>query len=297
VTDAIHQPEKESYLFVELRHGDSQATVERYTDWQRDVSGFKSTPLMEVDIQPNGGEFVEREHKIVLPLDQFTDRLSDGLPHSPVYVKVEERTAGLIAGQAGIILTLLRGQVKRVVRNYQRRRNMVAIQVLPIKSRLDIPLGLQVNTQDEARLFGPMSGLVQSSFEELGQIASLNGRVATISANAAIETPTAPGGTNDRFWERGWLEKDGLKINVLTWNRLSDPKVFVLRDRPPANWVLAGASSILFVPGTHGTIEDARDVWDDEEHFLGLGYGMLGYNPLYERSRSDSRTKVEGITL
>jgi hypothetical protein len=293
VTQALARPEKESYLFVEFRYGAGQATIRRYTDWSQDVTGFSSTPLLEVDLVPNSGEFGERETRIVLPLDAFTDRLSDGLPHSPVYVRIEERTLGLTAGEAGTVLGLFRGRIERGIRNYQRRLNMVALQALPIKSRLDIPLGLQCNHYDEARLFGPMSGLSQSSHEKTGQIASVLGKTITISTpNGSITAPTSPGGNVDRFWERGWLERDGLRIGVHIWE-LTNPTAFVLRKRPPADWVLAGATSILFVPGTHRTIEDARDVWDDEEHFLGLGYAMLHYNPLFENIRGGEWTRVD----
>jgi len=279
---ALAQPEKESYLLVEFRHGAGATTVERYTDWGQAILGHASTPLMEVELPDNGGDLGEREARITLPLDAFTDRLSDGLPHSPIFVRVEEQVRGLVAGSAGSNLVLFRGRVERAVRNYQGRPSMVSVTALPAKSRLDVPLGLQMNHHDEARLFGPMSGLTQSAHDLTGQIASVSGKEVTISANASIESPTAPGGTNDRFWERGWLEKDGLRIGVHVWNKNADPKVFVLRARPPADWVLAGSNSILFVPGSHGTIEDARDVWDDEEHFLGLGYAAPDYNPIIE---------------
>jgi len=281
MTRALAKPEKESYLLVEFRHGENSATSERYTDFQQDTVGFTSTPLMEVELPDNTGTFDESETKIVLPIDAFTDRLSDGLPHSPTYVKIEERTQGFVSGDEASVLILFRGQVKRVVRNYQGRTNMVAIFAVPAKSRLNVPLGLQCNHHCERRLFSPGCTLLQSSFDQPGQIASIDGKEVTIVASAAIENPTAPGGTNDRFWERGYLEKDGLRIGIHVWT-ISDPKVFVLRKRPPSDWILAGAGSILFVPGCHGTIEDCRVVWDNEDHFLGLGYAMPDYSPNIE---------------
>ena len=287
---SISRPEKESYLLVEFRHGAGRATIERYTDFGRDVLGFVSTPTMKVEIPPNGGEFGEREAKIVLPMDAFTARISDGLPHSPTFVVIEERTHGLAAGDEASVLVLFRGQVERAVRNYQGRTNQVALRALPLKSRLDVRLGIQCNIYDEVRLFGPLSGLTQSSHDVLGQIASIDGKEVTLDTpNASITAPAAPGGVNDRFWERGWLERDGLRIGIHIWNRLDDPALFVMRQRPPADWVMAGGSSILFVPGTHCTIEDSRDVWDDEEHFLGLAYAMLNYNPIFENPQGSAR--------
>ena len=295
MTRAIARPSKESYLFVEFHYGEDLATLVRYTDEGRDSIGFTSTPLMKVSLPPNGGEFGEREARIELPLDAFTDRISDGLPHSPTFVKIEERTRGLIAGDEATVLVLFRGQVERTIRNYHGRANMVAIQALSAKSRLDVPMGLQCNIYDEVRLFGPMSGLVQNDHDQTGEIASLDGKEVTISTpNGNVTSPTTPGGNNDRFWERGWMEKDGLRIGIHIWDRVANPAVFVLRQRPPADWVLAGANSILFVPGTHCTIEDSRDVWDDEEHFLGLAYAALTYNPLFENPLGSARKGRHG---
>lgn len=279
---ALTRPEKESWILVDFYYGSAAGSRASYTDLERDVDFHVSTPLLAVDLPDNTGTFQEQECKVVLPLDAFTDRLTDGLPHSPVFIRVEEQTRGLSAGEAGTNLVLFRGRVERVIRNYQGNKDMVSVQALLAKSRLDIPLGMQGNHHDECRIFGPMSGLVQATHDETGQIASLDGKEVTISTpRTVITAPTAPGGDNTRFWERGWLEKDGLRIGIHIWT-IATPAVFVLRERPPADWVLAGTTSILFVPGAHGTIEDARDVWDDEEHFLGFGYACPSYNPIIE---------------
>lgn len=282
MTNAIARPEKESYLLVEFRFGTDAAATQRYTDWQQDVGPFLSTPLLKTELPDNTGTFGQQEARIDLPLDLFTARISDGRPFSPLYVSVLEHTGGLAAGDAASELVLFRGRVQRAIRNSQGRSNMVSVRALSLKSRLNRALGLQCNHHDEARLFGPASGLSQATFQQTGQIASASGRTVFISTNAAIENPTAPGGTNTRFWEKGFLEVEGLRINVYIWNRLDDPKKFVLRESPPQDWVLAGSNSVLFVPGTHGTIEDARDVWDNEEHFLGLAYASPFYNPIIE---------------
>lgn len=290
MTRSITRSARESNLFVSFHYGTDLGTVRRYTDEGRDTIGFSSTPLMRVTLPANGGEFGEREARIELPLDDFTSRISDGLPHSPTYVVIEERTRGLIAGDEATVLTMFRGQVERAIRNYQGRSNIVALQALAAKSRLDVPMGIQCNIYDEVRLFGPMSGLVQGDHDQTGEIDSVDGKEVTIvTPNSNLTAPIAPGGTNDRFWERGWLEREGLRIGILIWDRTVDPAVFALRQRPPADWVQAGGASILFVPGTHCTIEDSRDVWDDEEHFLGLAYAALHYNPLYENPFGSSR--------
>jgi hypothetical protein len=280
VTRAIARSEKESYILVQFAYGASAGSLASYTDLERDVTPYMSTPLLEVELPDNVGTFQEKECRIVLPRDAFTDRFLDAPAQDPVYVRVEQQIRGLTAGEAGSNLIPFKGRVERIIHNYQRRPGLVAFQALLVRDRLDVPLGLQMNHHDEARIFGPMSGLVQASHQQTGQIAVIDGKEITISTpRAVITNPTAPGGDNSRFWERGWLEKDGARIGIHIWT-IADPSVFVLRERPPASWLLAGAASILFVPGSHGTIEDARDVWDDEEHFLGYGYATPSYNPI-----------------
>ncbi len=285
---AAGSPEKESYLLVSFRHGDTASPVfERYTDWNRDVDGFISTPDMGVELPDNTGTFDDKEVRVMLGLDAFTTVVASGLPHSPMFLQVEEVTAGLFAGDAGSRKILFKGRVTRTIKNFQGRNNVVAFFALPIKARLDVPMGLQCNHHCAWRLFGRGCGLTESSFDQNGQIASMDGKEITITANAAITNPTAPGGTNTRFWERGFLEKDGLTIGIHIWE-ISDPTVFVLRRRPPDSWLLAGLTSIRFVPGCHKTIEDCRNVWDNEQGqggeggFGGFGYAMLPYNPLYQ---------------
>jgi hypothetical protein len=290
MTNANQSPEKVSYLLVVVRHGDPLApTFERYTDFASDVEGHVSTPAMEVQIPDNNGTFDKTELKMMLPLDDFTADASSGLPHSPMFLQVDEVTLPQFIGQSGSRRILYKGRVVRTIRNYQGRGNSVAFFALPAKARLDVPMGMQCNHHCYARLFSPLCGLNISSHQVFGEIAAMDGKEITISANASITAPTSPGGNVDRFWERGYLEKDGLQIGVHIWV-LTDPTVFVLRRRPPNSWLLAGPTSIKFVPGCHKTIQDCRDVWDNEEGqgptigggFAGYGYAMLPYNPLFE---------------
>lgn len=279
MVNASESPEKSSHLLVTIKHGDPiSPTFERYTDFDSDVEGFASTPAMEVEIPDNSGTFDQQEARIILPIDTFTTILSSGLPHSPMFVTIDEVTQATFIGQTGGRRTVYRGRVKRSLRNYQGRNDSVALFCLSIKSRLDVPMGLQCNHHCFARLFGPLCQLDQSAFQQQGQITAMDGKEVTVSG---IGVEITPGGRNDRLWERGYLEKDGLKIGVHIWSD-ADPTVFVLRRRPPDSWLLAGAGSINFVPGCHKTIQDCREVWDNEQHFAGYGFAMLPYNPLFE---------------
>lgn len=286
MTRAIARPEKERYLLVEFRYGiPSVPTYSRYTDWTQDTFGYTSTPTMEIELAENVGTFDDREVKIILPIDDFTGGVAKVWPHSPIFVTIEELTAGLFPGDAGSRRKLYRGRITRAVRNYQGRNDCVAFLSLPLKSRLDIPMGLQCNHHCINRLFSPMCGLDQSLYQETGEIAAIDGKEVTFVSDPQIEDPFAPG-DNTRLWERGYLQRNGLKISIRIWNKADNPDLFVLRERAPDDWLLAGPDSILLVPGCHKTIEDCRNVWDNEQGqggrggFNGLGYAIPAYNPI-----------------
>ncbi len=286
---AAGSPEKQSYILVTFRHGSQASPVyERYASWNRDTDGFTATPEMDVEIPDNTGTFDRKEARILLGIDDFTGVVASGLPHSPMFIQIEELTQGLFPGDAGTRKILFKGRTTRTVKNFQGRNDTVAFFALPIKSRLDVPMGLSCNHHCIWRLFGRGCSLIQVNFQEQGQIAVMDGKEITISTpNAVITAPTSPGGNVDRFWERGFLEKDGLTIGIHIWE-LTNPTVFILRRRPPDSWLLAGGNSITFVPGCHKTVEDCENVWDNVEGqggeggFGGFGYAMLPYNPQYE---------------
>jgi hypothetical protein len=287
MVQAIDKPEREGYLLVTIRYGDPTfPTFSYYTDWTQDTLGFLSTPSMEVDLKGNVGTFDEREVQIALPKgDAFTTAFSGGLTHSPAFARIEEITAGLAAGDAGERRVVFNGRVVRSIKNFEGRSDTVVLFCQNVKSRLKVPMGLACNHHCDFRVFGPgcnAGGLIASAHEKYSELAAIDGNEVTVDAGASsIVTPTSPGGNVDRYWERGYVEKDGLRIDIHIWS-LADPTVFSLRRRPPDSWLLAGSTSIRFVPGCHKTIEDCRAVWDNENQAGHFGYGMLPYNPQFE---------------
>jgi hypothetical protein len=284
MSTALGSPNKGGHLLVEFRYGDPTAPVySRYTDLSQDTRGFSSKENLEIELAENVGTFDDRETRIVMPEDAFSGNAANGLPHSPIFVRVIEVTTGF-GVDAPRDLEQFKGRVTRTVANFQGDNGMVAFFAKMVKSRIDVPMGLQCNGTCNWALFRTACALkrAEASHRAFGQIASMDGQEITVSANVALTAPSSPGGNVDRHWEKGFLEKDGLKIGIRIW-QLSDPSVFVLRRRPPTDWLLAGATSIKFVPGCPKTIEGCREQWDNEENFMGLGYGMLDYNPMYER--------------
>jgi hypothetical protein len=288
MADAIARPERESYLLVTFQYGDPNGspTFVKYTDWTQPILGHSSVPTLEVEDIENEGTFQEKELRLAIPvIDSFTTAIASGLKFAPTWVFIDEINAGLFAGDAGSARRVFVGRVMRTIKNFEGDSGVVVFFCQSIKSRLKAPVGIQCNHHCSWRLFGPgcnAAGLTQSTHDQTCEITSIDGKEVTITTpNLAITSPSSPGGRVDRFWERGYMEKDGLKLDIHLWSD-ADPTKFVLRRRPPNDWLLAGSTSILVVPGCHKTIEDCREVWDNEEAAGHFGYAMLAYNPQFE---------------
>lgn len=270
--------EKESFLLVQFFSGTNLLTQNRYTDLDQDFLGHSTEPRMAVTIPSNEGTFTKRELRIVLPTDVFTSRVSSGVPHSPIFVIIEEVTQGLFTGDQNSQQILYRGRVVRTIRNFQGRKDKVAFFALPQKSRLDVAMGLPATHHCAWTLFHGGCGVLQSSFDELVEIDSVDGQEATITTLAF----TTPGGTDARFWKRGYLEFEGLRLAIRDYDGDTDTsKVFMAR-RVPDDWILAGASSILAVPGCDKTVETCRSRYNAEEFFMGLGFAIPAYQPNFQ---------------
>lgn len=271
------RPEKQSYVLVKFFHGANGATQERYTDWQQAFLGHKATPKMELEIPDNEGTFDDRELRIVLPADAFSSRAANGLPHSPIYVQVDEFSEGLFTGDQNTQLVLFKGRVVRTIANFQGRPNTIAFFCLPIKSRLDIPMGLPCNHHCVWTLFGRGCGLNEAIFDIQTEIASVDGQEVTITDS----TFTTPAASDPRYWRRGYLEKDGLRISIRDYDYNTDPTKVQMARRVPDDWV-GGSNDIRAVPGCDKTVETCRARYNNEEHFGGIGYAIPAYQPNIE---------------
>ena len=274
---AFARPEKEGFILVTFFHGDSLATQERYTDWDQDFLGHSSEPRMALSIPENEGTFDKRELRITLPLDVFVTRASSSVPHSPIFVIVEELTQGLFTGDQASQKILYAGRVVRTIRNYQGQNGKAAFFALPVKSRLDIPMGLPCNHHCAWTLFKGGCGIVESSFDEITEIISKDGTEVTITDVAV----TTPGSTDARYWKRGYAEKDGLRIAIRDYDGDTDITKFYTVRPVPTDWV-GGSNDIRIVPGCDKTVETCIARYNAEQFFLGLGYAIPAYQPNYE---------------
>jgi hypothetical protein len=271
------QPEKESFLLVLFRYGEDQAVQARYTNWDEDFSSYSSEPRMEVDTIANTGTLEDNEVMVGLPLDNgFVSILTAPTDFSDTFVKITEVTRPL-AGGASTVKVLFNGKVTRVVRNHEGRSNYASIYAVSAKGRLDFPLQPPTTHQCNWQVYKSPCGASQATHQVTAQIDSLDGLEATCS-DASLASQA---GADDRYWHRGFLEKDGLRIYVRDYDGAVSTSIFLLAAVPPTDWI-GGTNDILFVAGCDKTIETCRSRFSQEENFSGIGYGMAPYNPNWE---------------
>jgi hypothetical protein len=271
------RPEKESYLLVTFYSGEGLANQNKYTNFEQTTEGFPSEPRMEVEMPENTGTFDRHELRIWLPYDTFTNRVGSGVPHSPLFVRIEEVTNGLFPGDQSTRLVLYRGRVMHTQRNFQKRPNTVAFFCLPAKALLDIPLGLPCNHHCVWTLFKGGCGASEARFDLQTEIDSVDGQEVTITDTAV----TTPGRSDARYWKRGYMEKDGLQIGIREYDGDTDFTKFYMDRRVPTDWI-GGTNDIRIVPGCDKTIENCRSRFNQEETFGGAGYGIPPYQPNIE---------------
>ena len=272
---AYARPEKEGFVLVTFFYGTDLLTQAKYTDWDQPFLGHASEPRMSLSIPENTGTFDKRELRVVLPLDVFTTRASSGVPHSPMYVRIEELTQGLFTGDQSSSKVLYNGRVIRTTRNYQGMNNKAAFFCLPAKSRLDVSMGLPCNHHCAWTLFKGGCGVTPVAIT--GEIDSKDGTEITVTTPGV----TTPGGTDARYWKRGYCEKDGLRISIRDYDGATDTGKLYMARPVPTDWI-GGTNDITFVPGCDKTVETCRARWSGEEFFMGLGYAIPAYSPNFE---------------
>lgn len=280
MVQADQRPEKEGFVLVRFFHGDNLSQQELYTDWDQSLQGHKSEPRMALRIPENTGTFDDTDLRIILPEDIFTIRASSGTPHSPIFVIVSEATQALELGDQGIQRVLFRGRVMKVVKNFQGKKGRIAFMAQTLKARLDQKLSFPCTHQCVWTLFKGNCGAVEGDFEINTEIDSVSGFEVTI-----VDTEVTDKGVSDaRYWKRGYMEKDGLRITIRDYDGATDVQKFQMVRKVPSDWI-GGTNDIRIVPGCDKTVETCRSRFDQEETFMGPGYKMLQYHPLFENPK------------
>lgn len=280
VLNALDAPTKETWQFVKFTNASTAAVLATYTDRDSDTEfegeTYVSETALEVQLPENNGLLNESPCNLVLPvLAGFLTDVSSGAPHPPVYVDVVEFIRA--DGYSSVALRTFSGLVAAVKRNATGRKNFVSMSALPVKARLQtITLGEPCNHQCINRLGDGRCGvaLVAPPNRVVATLTSIDGTQVTVATSIQA-------GLEDRFYQRGFMRKDGLEIGIQIWRNESngDKQVFFMNRRPPASW-LTGQVDIF--AGCDKTIETCRSRFNKEDRFNGRGYHMPAYHPNFE---------------
>lgn len=252
------------------------ANVARYCRWTDNITiganVFTHEPTLRVLFdRPMDGGTQDAAPDIEMRTDKSpVNTLSDIYAHAPVMATIEEVDPTSVATTRQ---TLFKGRIGKVVVKPGGKTTLSRMSLVGPKKKLMAKMGLQaLSTCPWIFGFHPC-GYDLAGNSKPGTITQLN--VAGHANRLRITIPAAPDMSNVR-WNRGYIEVDGLKIQIRKSvnNGLHD---FDLREIPPPSW---DGLACLCVPGCDKQIETCR-VHDQEQWFCGYGYAMPDRNPTF----------------
>ena len=271
---------KENYVLVSFDWGETPnqlATTAKFTNANADLDTrygtFVSDPKVKVTLPKNSiGGFDKAEGKVVISSDlwAFAPLITAGRPFPPTRIVIRERGSNDTDDN---IRTIFAGKMASATRNPNGRVGLVEVRVQGAKSELDQALGFSTN-ESCGWVFGDPKTCVLA-LGPLTETASGNGLFW--SGNAATTEVTIEGlsAHPNRYWRRGFVEFEGLKIRIREW---SSGTTFYLSKLPPDSWSNA---LVDVIPGCDKLIFTCQ-FWGREASFSGLGFKMQDYNPLFE---------------
>lgn len=277
MSTAIDQSNKRSFTLVKFTFADPAApAVLRFANVAGDVTGsdgvFLAKPDMEILIDMFTGVFDEKPVKIKLDKtsDPFFDAISNGEPHSPIFLEIWELIDSVDGGDDEI--KLFSGRVSKVSDNFRGRQNQIQIEARTWKGKIDIPMGVIATHQCPWIFTGEGCEVVARTFA--GTVDTVTGFQVVL--DAAPDTGNPPTTFFPREFHRGYMKRNGLRITIRDWE---SGDTFQMTKPPPQEWI---GEAVTLVAGCDKQIETCRTIHDNEDRFNGLGFAMLPYNPNYE---------------
>lgn len=282
-----------------------------------DGKTFLSEPRVKVVLPKQTGGLAEEACKISIPREgsqhagvaTLAQLLSTPRALPPTTVRIYNliRTGP----EETQVLYLYEGVLDKDLRNPQGQSGMIEMQFTPehMLGLEDLTLGRRADATCDLIYGGlgcyadvekqlAVAEYYPSQFEKIFQakvICTLDpqstGRRVTLELDPAVYfSPTPDPRTltdhSPKWWNRGWLEREGLRILIADWRwdftvgRGSN--AFILSRMPPLSW---DGAQLTLKPGCQKTPQACakrlRTEW-----FGGLGYGIPAYNPVLESSDS-----------
>ena len=255
-------------------------TTFRFCRWDDDVAvggdTFTSMPSLTYDIEAQGGS--AEDAKATITMDSTiapVPALLSPYVHAVITATLQE----VIPGTDASLRNIFKGTFGSVTQNPEGNENVVKIEVHGLKRRLeDAKVGFPalstcLNILGDSRCQKDISGDI------------LTGTVASVRSqfdNQVVVTLTgSPNMTNAR-WRRGYVSVNGARSvirQIIDAGTNPAPTVSLfLREFPPDSWV---GETITLTPGCDGNLSTCRTVWNNEVHYMGIGFAMPSRNPVF----------------
>jgi len=275
---ALHTDSQAKHAFLLTLESGTQTF--RYCRWDDDVTvganTFSSMPSLTYDMEAQGGGAEDAKATItfdsqVAPMPAMLSPYA----HALVTATFQE----VIPGTDASLRNIFKGTFGSITQNPEGNENIVKVEVHSLKKRLeDAKVGLPalstcLNTLGDSRCQKDISGDILT-----GTVSS----VRTQYDNQITLSLTGSPNMQNARWRRGFVDVGGARSvirQVLSAGTNPNPIVSLfLRDFPPDSWV---GESITLTPGCDGNLSTCRSVWDNEIHFMGIGFAMPSRNPVF----------------
>jgi hypothetical protein len=266
---------KSSYLLLTMSYGAGPTTI-KFTNNASAVGAFAARPGMKITGLHNSGGLDAKPITVDLESDDATLRsLADGTAWPPVTLTLDEVVTAY--GPSGAATQTIHHAIgdyrlQRVYRNPERQAGLIRLEFAHYKSRIKVPLGIVASPQCAWTLGDKTCGVDLAALELTGTVASISGRLVTLTdpADAAIA------GQDPGYYHRGVMSRDGLFLGIRGWD---DAYAFQLVREPPAGWV---GQTITVVPGCDKTPATCTARFANVGQFGGFGIAIPSYNPITE---------------
>lgn len=275
-------PTKTSAFLVDFISGSRATPVfYRYTDdvqnLQVGTETYESTPGMNIEIPAMTIGLNEDELVLTLPIDDFSDKMSDGRSVARTKVRVREIMRSEKGGSFTDTLTYFIGEVKSTIRNPSGKENVVEFRCVNAKSSLDQSLGLSCNHHCIWTFGGAGCEVDLSNLRQIITVVSISGLRVTLDDGGGAGGNLK--GKANGYWVNGYLEYHGVIIKIRDWAGTGSGSFVLNRKAPPE---FAGNTNVNIYPGCDKRYSTCVNRWGRQSRFGGFGIGIPEFNPIIE---------------
>jgi hypothetical protein len=226
-----------------------------------------SVPSMRVDLPLMTGGLSEKACEIILPWDPgaYSDLISSGQPVPPTKVYVYEVARW---DQGLTMVQIYTGWLSRAER--EREVDDVHIEVVNDKMYLQGTVGVTVDDECKFVLGGRGCQKDLTGTTETLRLNTIDGATVTTAA-LSVSRP-------EHHFSRGYLEYQGLRIDIRLWDHVT-PRTFHLVRPPPFGWL---GETVVAHAGCLHTRTVCDTLHANLDNFGGGGTAMPNYNPIID---------------